>query len=113
MKVIAREWVDKALADLATARRELRARKQPNFDAACFHAQQAVEKLLKARLVEADIRFAKTHDLEQLLDLALPVEPLWESLRPTLNTLNSFAVNFGIQAKRQIGRRPKPQSETR
>lgn len=38
MKASTREWVDKALADLATARRELRARRQPNYDAACFHA---------------------------------------------------------------------------
>jgi hypothetical protein len=31
------EWVDKAEGDL-TALRELRARKSPNYDAACFHA---------------------------------------------------------------------------
>ncbi len=108
MKAITQEWVDKAVADLATARRELRARQQPNYDAACFHAQQAVEKLLKARLVEADIRFAKTHDLEQLLDLALPVEPLWELFRPALNALNSFAVNFRYPGETATRETAKP-----
>jgi HEPN domain-containing protein len=43
--------------------RELRARKSPNYDAACFHAQQCVEKYLKARLQEAGIVFTKTHNL--------------------------------------------------
>ncbi|MEG3864862.1 MULTISPECIES: HEPN domain-containing protein [unclassified Microcoleus] len=40
------EWVDKAEGDFTTALRELRARKSPNYDAACFHAQQCVEKYL-------------------------------------------------------------------
>jgi HEPN domain-containing protein len=33
----------------------------------CFHAQQAVEKFLKAFLVYHDIDFPKTHDLDFLL----------------------------------------------
>lgn len=50
MKPLAREWVNKAEGDFATAAREMRARKSPNYDAACFHAQQCVEKYLKALL---------------------------------------------------------------
>jgi HEPN domain-containing protein len=101
------EWVDKAEADFATAGRELRARKQPNYDAACFHAQQCVEKYLKARLVKAKIRFTKTHDLEQLLDLILPREPLWESFRLQLIDLSSYAVAFrypGESATRDLAK---------
>jgi hypothetical protein len=44
------EWVDKAEGDFSTALREFRVRKSPNYDAVCFHAQQCVEKYLKARL---------------------------------------------------------------
>lgn len=44
------EWVEKAEGDFFTAMRELRARKSPNFDAVCFHAQQMAEKYLKAVL---------------------------------------------------------------
>src|SRR5262245_6490438 len=52
MKPLTHEWIGKAEGDFATARREVRARKAPNYDAACFHAQQCVEKYLKALLQE-------------------------------------------------------------
>ena len=35
----------------------------------CFHAQQAVEKALKAVLVSRGIDFPLTHDLENLLEI--------------------------------------------
>jgi len=94
MKSITREWVQKAEGDFVTAERELSAATDPNYDAACFHSQQCVEKYLKGRLQEADLHFEKTHDLSSLLDLVLPVEPDWEDLRSELNLLNSFAVDF-------------------
>lgn len=52
MNPLTAEWIEKASADLATAGREMRARKDPNYDAVCFHAQQCVEKLLQAALKE-------------------------------------------------------------
>ncbi len=94
MNPITREWVDKAEGDFATAERELSVQINPNYDATCFHAQQCVEKYLKARLQEAGIAFGKTHDLSLLLDLALPVEPGWNILRADLQALNAFAVAF-------------------
>ena len=36
MNATVSEWVDKAAGDLASALRELRARKSPNFDSACL-----------------------------------------------------------------------------
>ena len=108
MKSVTREWIDKAEADFATAGRELRARKQPNYDAACFHAQQCIEKYLKARLVKARIPFTKTHDLERLLDLILPHEPAWDAFRPQLIELSTFAVAFrypGDSATRELAKR--------
>ncbi len=92
MKPLTREWVEKAEGDFATARRELRARKDPNYDAACFHAQQCAEKYLKACLQEEDLPFGRTHNLSALLDLWLPLEPSWESLRPELRALTAFAI---------------------
>lgn len=65
-----------------SAGREYRARKQPNYDAACFFAQQCIEKYLKAHLTEAGVVFPRTHDLEALLDLSLSTKPLWEDFRP-------------------------------
>jgi HEPN domain-containing protein len=107
MKRSTREWIEKAEADFVSARREYRARVQPNFDAACFFAQQCVEKYLKARLVEAGVSFPKTHDLEMVLDLVLPTEPLWEAFRPILSDLTAFAAAFrypGESATREMAR---------
>ena len=107
MKPTTREWIEKAEADLRSATREYRARNRPNFDAACFFSQQCLEKCLKARLSEADVAFPRTHDLEALLDLALPLEPLWESFRAVLADLTSYAVAFrypGEAATREMAR---------
>ena len=94
MTPIAREWIEKAEGDWVSAQREYRARKQPNYDAACFHAQQCAEKYLKARLEEAGLAFSRTHNLTSLLTLALAVEPTWTALQPQLTALNVYAVAF-------------------
>jgi HEPN domain-containing protein len=60
MKPLTEEWIAKAEGDFVSAQREYRARKSSNFDSACFHAQQCIEKYLKARLQEADIPVEKT-----------------------------------------------------
>lgn len=107
MKVSTQEWIAKAEADFVSAGREYRARNRPNYDAACFFAQQSVEKYLKGRLIEAGIVFPKTHDLEALLDLVLREEPLWEAFRLPLGTLTSFAAAFrypGESATRDMAR---------
>ncbi len=59
MKLLTREWIDKAEGDFATASREIRVRKSPNYDAVCFHAQQCAEKYLKALLQESESRSAR------------------------------------------------------
>lgn len=92
MKPLTSEWIAKAEGDFNTAKREVQAKESPNYDAACFHAQQCAEKYLKARLVEAGIDFSKTHDLGAILNLLLPVEPTWENLRPDLDSLTDRAV---------------------
>jgi len=94
MKPLTSEWLAKANADFKSACREMRARKDPNYDAACFFVQQCVEKHLKARLQQADMHFGKTHNLVALLDLVSPVEPMWETLRQQLQELTRFAVRF-------------------
>jgi HEPN domain-containing protein len=92
MNPLTLEWVQKAEGDFGTAGREIRARRAPNYDAVCFHAQQCAEKYLKALLQEANTPFGKTHNLVILLDLLLPAEPSWEMLRHDLQVLNGFAV---------------------
>lgn len=92
MKAMTREWVDKAEADYAAALLLRKSRKKHSRDIVCFHLQQCVEKYLKARLEEAGIAIPKTHDLEKLLDLLVPIEPLWVTLRPALAAITDYAV---------------------
>jgi HEPN domain-containing protein len=92
MKPETAEWVEKAEGDFRTAGREKNTAEYPNYDAACFHAQQCAEKYLKARLVEAGKDFPKTHDLSAILNLVLPLEPSWESLREDLERLTDLGV---------------------
>ena len=57
-----------------------------------FHAQQCAEKYLKARLNEAGLPIQRTHDLAQLLNQALQVEPLWAAFAPSLKQLSDYGV---------------------
>ncbi|MBI5351276.1 MAG: HEPN domain-containing protein [Chloroflexi bacterium] len=88
------EWVEKAEGDFATAGRELRARKNPNYDAVCFHCQQCAEKYLKAVLQANNIRIPKIHYLLELLALDLKLDTSYEFLRADLETLEDYAVHF-------------------
>jgi HEPN domain-containing protein len=94
MQPLTVEWVEKAEGDFTTAWREVRARKSPNYDAACFHAQQCAEKYLKARLQEANLPFPSTHNLVLLLNQILLLEPTWTTLLPHLQTLTLYAVSM-------------------
>jgi HEPN domain-containing protein len=94
MKPITSEWFDKAEGDWATMMREFRARKNPNYDAVCFHSQQCAEKYLKGKLQEASIAIKKTHDLEVILNEVLKIEPSWSNLKNAANSLTVYAVKF-------------------
>lgn len=65
-----RAWLTKSAHDLKNSEHTLLL-PDPEcpLDTVCFHAQQCVEKSLKAYLTARQIRFEKTHDLGQLLYL--------------------------------------------
>lgn len=94
MKRATHDWIKKAESDWICATVLARRRKIPLHDQACFHFQQSAEKYLKARMEEAGTHFPKTHDLQQLIQLVLPVEPLWSVLLPAAIHLTRYAVGF-------------------
>src|SRR5687768_9287243 len=94
MNDLTAEWVEKAEGDFASAGRELRARRQPNYDAACFHAQQTIEKYLKAFLQEHGVAFPRTHNLVELLELCLTVDASFELQRVHVTLLDPYAVRY-------------------
>ena len=89
-----REWVAKSDADFRSAQRLLRARKDPDFDGAFFHAQQSVEKLMKAVLIRKKSVPPKTHDLIVLHELIGQVVDDWIADEPALRFLTRGAVVF-------------------
>ena len=94
MKPLTAEWVSKAEGDYVCVQREWRARKHPNYDALCFHAQQCIEKYLKACLQEYELPVNRTHNLIALLEHLLPYNPILETLRVAL--LQLILVNGNI-----------------
>lgn len=85
------EWLRFAHDDLAAARLLLTDVELP-VRTACFPAQQAAEKALKASLVHAAIQFRKTHDLVVLVALQPdPVRSEVDSL--DLQRLQQWAVH--------------------
>ena len=94
MTPITLEWIEKAEGDWKFALRAYRARKEPNYDLACFLVQQCLEKYLKARLCEAGLPIQKTHNLVDLVDDVQAVEPSWIVMKPILKPLNRYAVLY-------------------
>jgi len=94
MNATVREWVSKAEADLATAGREIAVQNSPNFDAVCFHAQQAIEKLLKGLLIHLGVVPPRTHDLVHLHRLLETHCPSWSWDTRDLRFLSRAAVDF-------------------
>ena len=84
-------WLAKAHNDLVTARTMLGV-EPPVTDTACFHAQQCVEKCLKAFLVFADIHVQKTHYLPRLVELCATVCPTFHELDQVAAELTDYAV---------------------
>ena len=70
MKAITREWLARAEDDLLAAEILLTQPELTNMVA--FHAQQAVEKTLKAILEESEIAAVRTHSLTRLYSLVEP-----------------------------------------
>jgi HEPN domain-containing protein len=62
-----RTWLFRANEDIAVIEKLFESGPELYASTICFHAQQAVEKFLKAFLVFHNIDFPKTHDLDYLL----------------------------------------------
>ncbi|RKX77586.1 MAG: DNA-binding protein [Spirochaetes bacterium] len=102
---IVRQWLAKAEQDMK-AGEALLAAEPPLLYPACFHAQQAAEKYLKALLTWYQIEFPKTHAIEQLLDLVKDAEPETASSLRDAVALTPYGVDI-----RYPGDQPEPSSE--
>jgi HEPN domain-containing protein len=69
---LVRLWIEKAESDYRNFQNTLKMGDDCPYDTVCFHAQQCVEKYLKARLVYLSIDFSKTHDIGDVVQLLPP-----------------------------------------
>ena len=89
---LARLLLRKADPDLATVRLTLAS--EGPYDAALFHCQQAVEKVLKALLAAHNVSYPKLHDVAQLGELCADYCPALRELPFDLAEFNPFAVTI-------------------
>jgi len=89
-----KEWIAKAEGDYLTATREIKASESPNFDAVCFHAQQCVEKLMKALLISLGKVPPRTHDLAELDRLLAPHCQQWSWPAQDLRFLSHSSISL-------------------
>jgi HEPN domain-containing protein len=83
------DWLRHARSDLALAQQ----RQVPEvlLAALCFHAQQTVEKSLKAVLVQRGVAFPYTHDLARLITLVQSVRLPWPEALEAAVALTVYA----------------------
>lgn len=71
-----------------------RGRAWSSKEAVAFHAQQTVEKALKAVLVSHQVEFPKNHDIERLLDLVAVCDPDLAQTAADAAELTPFGVEY-------------------
>jgi HEPN domain-containing protein len=87
-----RQWIMLADDDLRLAEL-VQKDNDPIYWAIAFHSQQCAEKALKGLLTFHDIRAGKTHNIENLLRLSVPVVDGLEKLTNQAKTFSAYAVD--------------------
>lgn len=88
---VVRGWLRKGASDVVALEAALGA---GSLDAACFHAQQAAEKYLKAYLTYHQRPFPFTHNLADLTELCSELDASFHSLTPLAAELTPYAVRL-------------------
>jgi len=86
-----RNWLFRANEDILVIDSLVKAGIENYTSTICFHAQQAVEKYLKAFLAFHDVDFPKTHDVDYLLSECQKIDT--QHFRIELQSLNEFGVS--------------------
>ena len=84
--------IEKAEEDYNSAK-WLQQAPEPVHNSICFHAQQCIEKYLKAWLQEANLPVLRTHNLEELLALIVLTLPDWDHWQPDFKIITEYAVD--------------------
>lgn len=82
-----KDWLSFANEDIAMVKLAM---EDQIYNQVCFHAQQVVEKSLKAFLKAKKGTVPKVHNLIELFNLCLNMESKFESIREACEYLNRF-----------------------
>lgn len=85
-------WIGKADSDLANAQLCIAA--NTSLDTACFHTQQAAEKLIKAYLIAYSLSVPFIHNLEKLLELCEQHDASFSLMKASGRSLTPYAVQL-------------------
>ena len=89
---VAKGWMLKAESDIENL--TIMMERGKALDTACFHAQQAAEKYLKAFLSFNDIIFPRTHNIEELLGFCAKIDERFADLMEETTFLTDYAVEL-------------------
>jgi len=93
MKEETEPWIVKAEEDMKAAMILFNSGDFPSA-VVCFHAQQAIEKYLKAFLTENGVEFRRTHDLIALIDeYCIALDEGFEDLKELLREFGYYAID--------------------
>ncbi|MDP2207427.1 MAG: HEPN domain-containing protein, partial [Bacteroidota bacterium] len=76
-----KEWIRKAEGDYRLAILAMKANNPGLYDGVCYHAQQCVEKYLKAFRVYHGKSYKWIHSLIPLLEDCIAIDPTFEFIR--------------------------------
>ena len=92
-KELAQKYLEKSWQDISAVK-EMADNDLVSDEIVGFHAQQSVEKMLKALLCLNEVEFRKTHDLRELLDLCADNQIILHDDFERTDELTSFAVQY-------------------
>jgi HEPN domain-containing protein len=87
------QWLNRAHKDLAASEVLLKEAFE-DYENAGFHAQQSVEKFIKAFLISRQIEFPKTHDITLLRQLVARVDQELAKKLAIADSLTPYGVEF-------------------
>lgn len=102
------ELFDKAEKDLISVNVLLSTKYYPEdrmYDIICFHATQAVEKLLKGFIISNGKNIEKTHDLDYLQMVAMAIDNSFSKIKLNCLLLNNFIPNMRYSDANPITKR--------
>ncbi len=87
-------WIEKAWDDVGVAWREYALGPGGSANAVCYHAQQAIEKMLKGNLQARGVQFPFSHDFVLLSTMLEKHEIRWKWPSEELAILTAYATNY-------------------